>query len=710
VVSFLKMISRDGSGVHVLQDLLGANGALLKLATQAIMETSLDALLIMDHHGRILDFNGVAESMFGHKRGDVLGRLMGDVIVPLSMREAHAKGLKRFLKSREPKILRQRLRLSALRADGTEFPVELTISQVPVNEPPVFAGAIRDLTSQDEYERELNSAVTEAKKAEAELTQVSEELTQLIDTANAPIFGVDTSMRVTEWNQTAARITGYEKAEVLGRELVGDFITEDYQDSVREVLQAALAGTDRSNYEFPLFTKTGSRVDVLLNATTRRDVEGTIVGVIGIGQDVTDAKAAVEALLTERETLAERVDERTADLSAANAELSRAARSKDEFLASMSHELRTPLNAILGSAESLEEGIYGELDVKQRRPIEMIDESGRHLLSLINDILDLSKVQAGMLELELESIVPQEIAEGSLRFIREAALKKRLNISTQFDDSIETVHADGRRLKQILVNLLSNAVKFTPEGGNVGLEYVADPEREAVYFVVWDSGMGISREGQQKLFAPFVQLDAGLDREFSGTGLGLALVSRMTELHGGSVSVESPGVGEGTRFTVSLPWEAPTVVRNPTEGTGAGGEPEAAIEELDPPLGGAAPLVLLAEDNEVTIEVMSAVLQAKGYRLIVARNGQEAVDRAKEESPDLILMDVQMPVMDGIEATRQIRDITELASTPIIIVTAVAMDGDRERCLATGANEYLSKPVSLKNLTATIERLIRRES
>jgi len=710
VVSFLKMISRDGSGVHVLQDLLGANGALLKLATQAIMETSLDALLIMDHHGRILDFNGVAESMFGHKRGDVLGRLMGDVIVPLSMREAHAKGLKRFLKSREPKILRQRLRLSALRADGTEFPVELTISQVPVNEPPVFAGAIRDLTSQDEYERELNSAVTEAKKAEAELTQVSEELTQLIDTANAPIFGVDTSMRVTEWNQTAARITGYEKAEVLGRELVGDFITEDYQDSVREVLQAALDGTERSNYEFPLFTKTGSRVDVLLNATTRRDVEGTIVGVIGIGQDVTDAKAAVEALLTERETLAERVDERTADLSAANAELSRAARSKDEFLASMSHELRTPLNAILGSAESLEEGIYGELDVKQRRPIEMIDESGRHLLSLINDILDLSKVQAGMLELELESIVPQEIAEGSLRFIREAALKKRLNISTQFDDSIETVHADGRRLKQILVNLLSNAVKFTPEGGNVGLEYVADPEREAVYFVVWDSGMGISREGQQKLFAPFVQLDAGLDREFSGTGLGLALVSRMTELHGGSVSVESPGVGEGTRFTVSLPWEAPTVVRNPTEGTGAGGEPEAAIEELDPPLGGAAPLVLLAEDNEVTIEVMSAVLQAKGYRLIVARNGQEAVDRAKEESPDLILMDVQMPVMDGIEATRQIRDITELASTPIIIVTAVAMDGDRERCLATGANEYLSKPVSLKNLTATIERLIRRES
>lgn len=583
VVSFLKMISRDGSGVHVLQDLLGANGALLKLATQAIMETSLDALLIMDHHGRILDFNGAAESMFGHKRGDVLGRLMGDVIVPLSMREAHAKGLKRFLESREPKILRQRLRLSALRADGTEFPVELTVSQVPVNEPPVFAGAIRDVTSQVEHERELNSAFTVAKKAEAEL-------------------------------------------------------------------------------------------------------------------------------LIERETLAERVDERTADLSAANAELSRAARSKDEFLASMSHELRTPLNTILGSTESLEEGIYGELDVKQRRPIEMIDESGRHLLSLINDILDLSKVQAGVVELELESIVPEEIAEASLRLIREAALKKRLNISTQFDHSIETVHADGRRLKQILVNLLSNAVKFTPEGGNVGLEYVADPEREAVHFVVWDSGMGISREDQQKLFAPFIQLDAGLDREFSGTGLGLALVSRMTELHGGSVSVESPGVGEGTRFTVSLPWEAPTVVRNPTEGTGAGGEPEAAIEELDPPLGGAAPLVLLAEDNEVTIEVMSAVLQAQGYRLIVARNGQEAVDRAKEESPDLILMDVQMPVMDGIEATKQIRDITELASTPIIIVTAVAMDGDRERCLATGANEYLSKPVSLKNLTATIERLIRRES
>jgi len=299
------------------------------------------------------------------------------------------------------------------------------------------------------------------------------------------------------------------------------------------------------------------------------------------------------------------------------------------------------------------------------------------------------------------------------RFIREAALKKRLNISTQFDDSIETIHADGRRLKQILVNLLSNAVKFTPEGGNVGLEYVADPEGQAVHFTVWDSGIGISREDQQKLFQPFTQLDAGLSRKFSGYGLGLALVSRMTELHGGSVSVESPGVGEGTRFTVSLPWGAPTAIpkdRRPTEGTGADEEPEEAIEKFDLPLGGAAPLLLLAEDNEANIEIMSAYLQAKGYRLIVARNGQEAVDRAKQEHPDLILMDIQMPVMDGIEATRQIRDIPELTSTPIIAVTALAMEGDRERCLATGANEYLSKPVSLKNLTSIIQRLIHRES
>ena len=763
VVSLLEMISHDGREVPVLKDLLGANGALLKLATQAIMETSLDALLIMDHHGRILDINGAAESMFGHKRGDVLGRLMGDVIVPLSMREAHANGLKRFLGSREPKVLGQRLRLSALRADGTEFPVELAVSQIPANEPPVFAGAIRDITSQVEYERELNSAVTEADEANTEFRASQSQLrASYLETLNTFALSLIHPTTVDEilWEVARHPVAqlGFEDCVVylldeesgrlvqiaahgaknpvadeiynpitiaVGEGVVGSVVRSGRSELVRDTRTDPRYITDdlsrRSELAVPI-VRDGKVIgvvdsehpDVDFYTEDHRQILTTIASIastkIGTALALAELTRANDELLTERETLAERVDERTADLSAANAELSRAARSKDEFLASMSHELRTPLNAILGSAESLEEGIYGELDVKQRRPIEMIDESGRHLLSLINDILDLSKVQAGMLELELESIVPQEIAEGSLRFIREAALKKRLNISTQFDHSIETVHADGRRLKQILVNLLSNAVKFTPEGGNVGLEYVADPEREAVYFVVWDSGMGISREGQQKLFAPFVQLDAGLDREFSGTGLGLALVSRMTELHGGSVSVESPGVGEGTRFTVSLPWEAPTVVRNPTEGTGAGGEPEAAIEELDPPLGGAAPLVLLAEDNEVTIEVMSAVLQAKGYRLIVARNGQEAVDRAKEESPDLILMDVQMPVMDGIEATRQIRDITELASTPIIIVTAVAMDGDRERCLATGANEYLSKPVSLKNLTATIERLIRRES
>jgi PAS domain S-box-containing protein len=560
---------------------------------------------------------------------------------------------------------------------------------------------------------QYNTTQTALEGARFREARVSDELTQLIDTANAPMFGVDASLKVTEWNQMSAKITGYEKDEVLGRDLVADFITENYQASVNEVLKDALAGTERTNYEFPLFTKQGAQVDVLLNATTRRDVDGTIIGVIGIGQDVTEAKKAEAELKIERERLTQRVDERTVDLRLANAELARASHTKDEFLASMSHELRTPLNAILSSTESLEEGIYGEMDLKQHRPVKMIDESGRHLLALINDILDLSKVKAGIITLDLEPVVPEEIAQASLRFIKEYAQKKRLNISTQFDNSIETIHADSRRLKQILVNLLSNAVKFTPEGGKLGLEYVADPERQAVHFTVWDSGIGISREDQQKLFQPFTQLDTGLGREFSGSGLGLALVSQMTELHGGSVSVESPGVGEGARFTASLPLGAPTTFpkdKRPTEDTGAEEEPEAAIEKLDPPLGGAAPLLLLAEDNEANIETMSAYLQAKGYRLIVARNGREAVDHAKEEHPDLILMDVQMPVMDGFEATREIRNIPDLASTPIIAVTALAMEGDRERCLANGANEYLSKPVGLKHLTATIHRLIHRES
>ncbi len=398
--------------------------------------------------------------------------------------------------------------------------------------------------------------------------------------------------------------------------------------------------------------------------------------------------------------LEQRVAERTTALSLANAELARAVRAKDEFLAAMSHELRTPLNSIIGLSEALQEDVYGPLNDRQLRSIAIIEESGRHLLALINDILDISKIEVGKLELTTGPVAIEPVCQASLGIVRQMARKKRQTLSLTLDERVQAIQADARRLKQILVNLLDNAVKFTPEGGAIGLEVQADEEREAVHFTVWDTGIGISPENMGRLFKPFVQLDSRLSREYSGTGLGLVLVQRMAELHGGSVTVESE-VGKGSCFTVSLPWR---LVRTEAVEERAG---EAMEEEMEPPTGMAGPSgirILLAEDNEDNIYLISDYLKHRGYQVIVARDGAEAVERALETRPHLILMDIQMPRVDGLEAIRRIRLHQELIEVPIIALTALVMPGDRERCLEAGANDYLSKPVGLKGLVHIIEK------
>lgn len=408
-----------------------------------------------------------------------------------------------------------------------------------------------------------------------------------------------------------------------------------------------------------------------------------------------------QELAEERASLTQRVEDRTAKLSAANAELARASRLKDEFLASMSHELRTPLNTILGMAEVLRMKIYGVLNEEQVQALGHVEESGRHLLALINDILDLSKIEANKLDLDIRPVLIDEVCQASLRFIHQLATNKQIKVSFEANDIPETLPADELRLKQILVNLLSNAVKFTPKNGRVGLVVKSDPEQKVVRFTVWDTGIGISKQDMKRLFKPFVQIDSSLARQHGGTGLGLSLVYRLTEMHGGSVSLESQ-IKKGSRFTVSLPWQTPD-----DEFPTADDKIQAAENETEPQAVEVNPqqpvLVLLVEDNETNIVTVQDYLNAKGYHVITAREGTEAIERAQEEKPDIILMDIQMPGMDGLEATQRIRADEEIAHIPIIALTALAMPGDRERCLAAGVDDYLSKPVRLKNLVAVIE-------
>ncbi len=405
-----------------------------------------------------------------------------------------------------------------------------------------------------------------------------------------------------------------------------------------------------------------------------------------------------------------------AQLIRTNEELIHATRLKDEFLANMSHELRTPLTAILGMSEVLQKELLGSVNERQQKALGAIRKGGRHLLELINDILDLSKISSGKMELDPHPFSVQNICDSSLVYVKQQAFQKHVEIYSHIAPNIDNIFADERRIRQVLINLLINAVKFTPNEGRVSLlvsvgcgniwegeakvpNLFKDQNLPMILFQVADTGIGIDPKNMHRLFQPFVQLDSGLNRQYEGTGLGLVMVKQITELHDGQVIAEST-LGKGSYFTIALPYKiVPPTPRSP--------EPVTPFSLPDARSKNAiAPLILLAEDNEANIQTFMAYLSAYEYRVILAKNGEIAVAMATTHQPDIILMDIQMPVMDGLQAIRLIRADHKLAAVPIIALTARAMQGDQERCLEAGANQYLSKPVGLEELVRMIGQFL----
>ncbi|MCY7334935.1 MAG: GAF domain-containing protein [Chamaesiphon sp.] len=442
----------------------------------------------------------------------------------------------------------------------------------------------------------------------------------------------------------------------------------------------------------------------------------------------------LEQELAERKQVETQLRQSNQQLAVSNRELARTTRLKDEFLANMSHELRTPLNAILGMSEGLQDGIFGVINDRQHKSISLIEKSGKHLLALISDILDLSKMEANKFKLELSDISVQDLCQNSVLFIKELALKKQIRLNTQLPDYLKRINiqVDDRRCRQVLINLLSNAVKFTPEGGTITLDIRVireqgiplvvknDPpsgssatplERHhsshqppcQIAFSITDTGIGIAPENMSKLFESFVQIDSSLSRQYAGTGLGLALVKRIVEMHGGTVSVQSE-LERGSCFRVLLPFCPSAEIAVPSSLPPLVYPPLATPREplaIEPKA-----LVLVVEDNQANMETMTGYLKSRGYRLMEAINGRIAIDLAKLHHPDIILMDIQMPAMDGFAAISQIRQIPECATIPIVALTALAMAGDLQKCLDAGASHYVTKPVKLSQLVVTIATLL----
>lgn len=515
------------------------------------------------------------------------------------------------------------------------------------------------------------------------------------------IIGVDGLL--VNLNQQAAVMLGDAVDRLIGTPL-SNYVAIGERDDFFRQSEALLQGASVPIHERTFVRCDGSMLPVELNSTLVRNGRGDILYLQSIAHDISKRKEVEAALQGERIQLAKRVEERTKELQVANAELQQSARLKDEFLATMSHELRTPLSAILTLSETLQDEVYGSLVERQRKALERIVKSGRHLLDLINDILDVSKIESGKLALEIGPVSVTTLCDDCLQMLQEVALAKQIQFIREVRLTNDLTYVDGRRLMQILLNLLNNAVKFTPEHGQVGLEVYDDVDQELLTLTVWDTGIGIAAEDIAKLFRPFVQLDSKLSRQYQGAGLGLALVYRLAELHGGSVTVHST-LNLGSRFTISLPHRTKSHPKWSEPRGDAAASLGQSLTEAD---GSAAPAILLADDNEMSTADLKDELAQQGYRVILAQNGIGAVAQAQKCLPDLIFIDMQMPQMSGLEVLRQLRQLPGLAKTPIIALTALVVPGDRELCLATGATEYTSKPISLSTLRQLLQLYLRK--
>jgi PAS domain S-box-containing protein len=703
IIGYL-LIGTDNSARKRAEEALAKAGAL----QSAIFNSANFSSIATDANGVIQIFNVGAERMLGYAAADVVNKITPAHISDPQEVIARATALSLELATpiapgfealvfKASRGIEDIYELTYIRKDGSRFPAVVSVTALRDAEGGVIGYLLigTDNTSRQQVEEERA-------KLDQRLRDQQFYTRSLLESNIDALMTTDPRGIITDVNKQTEALTGCTRDELIGAPFKNYFTEPGRAEAgIHRVLNEGRV----TNYELTARAWDGKLTVVSYNATTFHDRERRLQGVFGAARDMTELKRFEQTLQQK------------------NLELEGASRMKSEFLANMSHELRTPLNAIIGFSEVLKDGLMGELTDQQRGFIGDIFGSGKHLLSLINDILDLSKVEAGKMTLDLEPVQVSSLFANSLSIIREKAAARRVRLSMEAAAELGSIEVDARKVKQIVYNLLSNAVKFTVEGGHVTLRarrvsaddvgkpsgswtsrtfpLPADNEfKEFLEIGVTDSGIGIAPDGLERLFKPFSQIDSGLARRFEGTGLGLAMVKLLAELHGGAVCVESV-VGEGSRFTVWLPLRAASAASVAASvAPSAPAETESAVMRVSAPAG--PPTALVVEDDTKSADLIRVQLEAEGFKVLHAGTAEAALTLAAEQSLSLITLDIMLPDMDGWEFLSRIKQVPALARIPVVIISIVA---DHNKGFALGASAIMQKPISRQELYESLVEL-----
>ena len=657
----------------------------------AIFNSANFSSIATDAKGVIQIFNVGAERMLGYTAAEVVNKITPADISDSQEIIARARALSvevgteiapgfEALVFKASRGIEDIYELTYIRKDKSRFPAVVSVTALRDAEDAIIGYLLigTDNTARQQIEEERM-------KLDQRLRDQHYYTRSLVESSIDALMTTDPRGIMTDVNKQMEALTGCTRDELIGAPFKNYFTDPARAEAgIKRVLTEGRV----TNYELTARARNGTLTVVSYNATTFHDRDRVLKGVFAAARDVTELKLFEQRLQQK------------------NAELEEASRMKSEFLANMSHELRTPLNAIIGFSEVLGDGLIGNLSDQQKKFIGDIFSSGKHLLSLINDILDLSKVEAGKMMLDLESVQISSLFANSLSIIKEKAHARHIDLTLDAPKELGSIRADARKVKQIVYNLLSNAVKFSLDGGQVTLRAarvprarvgqlpgpgagrgfpLADNEfQEFLEISVTDKGIGVSPAGLEALFKPFSQIDSGLSRKYQGTGLGLAMIKLLAELHGGTLAVESEE-GEGSRFTVWLPLRAEEEIE-PAERVVLGSAIETSAGDRH---------AMIVEADMKSADLIRVHLEAEGFKVVHATSAEDALVLAQQNTLSLITLAIMLPQMDGWELLARFKQIPALKHVPIVIVSIVA---DRNKGFALGAAAVMQKPISRQEL------------